>query len=192
MDRINYYRIGPKERCIKAVAYTPEGLCLPPSWMDECPLEKELPFKMELHSVVVVEKLIKGGLSNDFMDILSNDLGYTMMSERIKRIIDKHLTGKESLRWLSVVVKGKTLEKEYYIPVFEKYLDTLDKSKTIYIPDTNLIVKAAYDYEKVKQYAIFHDPGDSEWQMSYFISVNDSIKRAIEKEGIPGLEFERI
>ena len=115
VDRIKYYRIGPKEQSIKAVAYTPESVCMSSSKIVKLSSQKGLPFAMELHSVYVTDKLMKGGLSDAFMDMLSNNLGYTMLSVRIKRIIDSHLTGHESLRWLSVLVKGKTQDIEYIL-----------------------------------------------------------------------------
>ncbi len=190
---MKYYWMSPKEEAIKAVAYTLNNEFLSINIIKQLATVDKFPLQMELHSVFVTDKLIKGELSDDFMDYQPNDFGCcSLISSRLKKIIVDNLIGTESLRWISVIVKGETQSSEYYIPYFSKYLDTLDPLKTVYAPVSGVIIKPSFDYEKMKQFAIFHGQKALYWQMSHSLYVNETIRHAVQSAKIPGLEFEMI
>lgn len=192
VEKIKYYWMLQKEESIKTVAYCPNDTFLTLELLDNLSDATFLPFDMELHSVWVENNLIKGEVSDIFSDYLSNNLGCSIVSQRLRSVIDNYRNGTESLHWISVNIKGKSKQYEYFIPFFEKYLDTLDREKTVIDRTTNTIIKPVFDYEKYKQYAIFHSPDYVYWQMSFSLYINENIKKAIIKSGIKDMIFEKI
>lgn len=192
VETIKYYWMLQKEESIETVAYCPKGTFLSFQMLDILSNMNKLPFDMELHSVKIEDRLVKGDLSDICSDYLSNNLGCSIVSQRLRAVIDNYLNGTESLRWISVNIKGKSRQYDFFIPFFSKYLDTLDKEKTIIDRTTNTIIKPVFDYDKCKQYSIFHSPDYVFWQMSLSLYINEDIKKGIIKAGIKDLLFERI
>lgn len=192
VGKIEYYWMQPKEVAINSVAYAPGDYHLSLKFIKEIATVNQLPFSMKLHSISVKDKIVKDGLSDDCLDYLSNNFGCALLSTRLKDIIADNLIGSESVRWISVCIEGKSKTFEYYIPFFTRFLDTLDTEKTIYTPGTKLITKPVFDYTKYSQYAMFHNPGDIYWQMSYSLYVNEKIRKAILSSRMPGFVFEKL
>ena len=177
--KIKYYWMLQKEESIETIAYCPKGTFLSFQILDILSNVNKLPFDMELHSVKIEDRLVKGDISDICSDYLSNNLGCSIVSQRLKNLIDNCLNGTESLRWISVNIKGKSMQYEFFIPFFAKYWDTLDQEKTVVDRNTNTIIKPVFDYDKYKQYAIFHSPDYVFWQMSFSLYINEDIKKPL-------------
>jgi hypothetical protein len=150
---------------------------------------------LELESVSITDKGLKrrGYLEDNCLpvDYQPNSLAWPMMSIRMKKIIDKLLIGNEGLKWIEAEVKGGEMVYSYFIPVFSKKLETLDSEKTSFVPNTNLIIKQVFDYNKICYYEIFH--GHSLfWQITRQIYVSERIKNELLKNFISGITFESV
>ena len=189
---MKYYWMQQNEEFIQTVAYCPKSLHLSLDMIAELSNKEKLPFEFELRSVSVKERLIVGNLSDICPNYLSNNFGCSILSPKIKQIVDNCLFGSEDLKWIRVLVKGKNQRYDYYIPYFCHYLDTLDKNNTRYIPNTKLIINPAFDYNKYKDYAIFHSQYYVFWQMSRSLYVNQAIKEKVEHAKINDIIFEII
>lgn len=173
-----YYRAlycSEKEYQPYGIAYAPEDtdiFLLPESGKE---LKSWLPISLEL----------KDGI---YADYLANDVGGRLCSEKLKSIIDKHLSEDDSIQWLEVEVKSNTTRelKKYFFLHFPQNFDILDKTKTIWVGD--MVVKPVLKPESVKNHNIVTYP--SNMGIAFFVS--DEIKSAIKKEKITGLDFSKV
>ncbi len=154
----------------------------------------EIPFELSLKKV----KKVRGqwqeisdlsGLKYLWLDYQPNDLAWNLFSDKMKNIIEKNLSGKEGIVWMSVKIKSEVENKTYYIPRFQKMLDVLDEQKTLFVKGTNHIIKPVFSLSKVLNYNLFHEPQDH-WEIPSGLYVNKSIKNAIQKEKLTGVGFE--
>ncbi|MBW8333125.1 MAG: hypothetical protein K0M40_13960 [Prolixibacteraceae bacterium] len=175
------------------VAYAEEDIPLAHELTPQITGLKELPYSLELESVSISDKGLKrlGYLNFGCLpvDYQPNSLAWPMMSLKMKEIIDKLLIGNEGLKWIEAKVKGGEMGYPYFIPVFSKKLETLDYEKTSFVPNTDLIIKPVFDYNKICCYEIFHGHS-SFWQITTQIYVSKTIKNELVKNLISGIKFE--
>jgi hypothetical protein len=156
-----------------------------------------LPFEFELRKVkedkdgLIINNDL-AGLSETWLDYQPNSLAWPLMSERLKSVIEKYLTGNEGIDWIRAVVNVNAEQRTYYIPRFEKKLDVLDREHTKYVPGTDQILKPCFSLSKINKYAIFHDEITHDlWKITPFLNVNETLKKAIQKARLTGLDFEK-
>lgn len=177
-------------------AFAPEGTKLAHELISELIGVNELPFELNLISLSSRE----GGIiqSTDlpnsiemWLDYLPNSLAWPLMSEKLKNIIDENLTGREGLGWIKANVNGKGERRIYYIPYFTRLLDVLDMTKTLFVKDTDHIIKPHFSLDKVINYSIFHQPSAFNlWKITSGLYVRKAIKDSILKAKLKGIEFE--
>lgn len=190
MDSLDYYWLTT-DSTAKSVAYAPKGLSRPWELFPLIIETNHLPFRMIVHSVDIKEKLVVGPVTDQIVDYQPNSLSWPLMSQTMKQIINTNLNGNEGIVWKSVILQGKTNEYEYYIPMFTKYLDTLDKAHTIFAPPSNIVIKPVFMKQIVNQYAVFH--GNSfDWKISSGIYVDSIIKKELESAHLKGLSFSKV
>ena len=156
----------------------------------------EAPFKMKLLKICTdannqIETSDLSEITNLWEDYLPNNLAWPLMSYNLKYIIEKNLTGLEGLEWVSVIVETKISSRNYFIPKFKNKLDVLDIKNTIYVKGTDNIVKPAFEFEKVKNYSVFHKPG-SYWKIPFAFYVNENIMKQIRYQKIQCVGFEKV
>jgi len=156
-----------------------------------------LPFEFELRKVKEGKDRLIGnsdlaGLGETWLDYQSNSLAWPLMSERLKSVIEQHLTGNEGIDWIRAVVNANAEQRTYCIPRFEKKLDVLDREHTKYVPGTDQILKPYFSLSKINKYAVFHDELTFNlWKITPFLNVSEALKKAIQKEKLTGLDFEK-
>lgn len=174
------------------VAYAPEDTPLAHELVRKVKEMIELPFELKLYSVNVNEEGIdKGTLGRNPLDYQPNSLSWPLMSGKMQKIINSELRGTEKIKWLKVTVNGIKDSYIYYVPVFCTKLDTLDIDKTVFVPNTDHIIKPVFKEEKIMDYAMFHGH-NLFWQISSEIYVNQAIRQKLIKEGITGIQFEKV
>lgn len=193
----NYYLLSGKNNPKVASAFAPEGTKLAHELITELDNVKELPFELNLVKLTVG----KNGLieSNDLSDLKEiwqdyqpNSLAWPLMSEKLKSVIEKSLTGNEGIDWISVIVKGSGEQRKYYIPRFSKMLDVLDKQKTIFVQGTDRVIRPVFSLSKIDKYNVFHQPSaHSLWKITSGLYVSEALKKAIQKEKLTGVDLEK-
>jgi hypothetical protein len=193
----NCFLLYGKNLPVVASAFAPKDIKLSQDLISDLEGRNELAFDLDL---VKLSRSSKGleesynltGLSNIWLDYQPNSLAWPMMSEELKTVIDSHLTGNESIDWISAIIKAKTEQKLYYIPRFNKLLDVLDLQKTIFVSGTDHIIKPVFSVAKTSLYAVFPKPTSGDlWKITPSIYVNETLKKSIQKLKLTGLGFEK-
>jgi len=194
----NYFFLCGKNSPQVASAFAPEGTKLAHRLIPELDNANELPFDLELVKLSSGKKgLIKSddlsSLKEIWLDYQPNSLAWPLFSEKLKTIITMNLTGKEGINWITAKVIGNSEQRIYYIPRFEKMLDVLDIQKTMYIQGTDHVIRPVFSISKISLYNIFHQPeAFNFWKITSGLYVSEAIKKAIQKEKLIGVAFEKV
>jgi hypothetical protein len=190
------YSIGGKNVPRVASAFAPDTTPLSYQLIDELDGITELPFEMELVKLSDGKnRLIKSSDLSDlktiWLDYQPNSLAWPLMSETMKHIIEKHLTGNEGIDWISAKIKNNTESKYYHIPRFNKMLDVLDTEKTKFI--NGRVIKPYFSLLKIDNLSMFHKPTNLNlWKITPQLYVTEEIKTALQKAQITGIEFDEV
>jgi hypothetical protein len=195
----NYYLLGGKNHSPAASAFAPKEI----RQKDEVGLIKtleavqELPFTFTLIKLSITRKgLVESsdltGIKTIWLDYQPNSQAWPLFSERMKGVIEEYLTGKEKVSWISAIISGNGEIRTYFIPRFNQALDVLDINNTSFVPGTDHIIQPVFSYNKIKNYSVIHDPALANlWKITSGFYVNEKIKKAITKESLTGVVFER-
>lgn len=141
----------------------------------------EIPFEFSVEPYKLLE------------DYLADDLGIPLMSERLMKIINKHLTGKEGLHWYKAFINYGDEKVIYYAPNFKDDLDVLNNETSIFNRMTGGLVKASFSIKKIYQLAFFPLPQlDIKLPFRLGLIVSDDIKKDIIKEKLTGIDFSKV
>jgi hypothetical protein len=158
----------------------------------------QLPFELSLVNISVGKNgLIKSedltGIKEVWMDYQPSNLAWPIMSDRLKSIVESNLTGNENLDWVTCKIKSDKEERRYYIPRFNKMLDVLDMQKTLFVKDTNHVIRPVFALSKINAYSIFHAPANFDlWKITSGLYVSEKMKKAIQKQKLTGMVFEKV
>lgn len=193
---IKYFSLAEDIKPRTASAYTEDATVLSHELIPDLIGKAVLPFDLYLRSV----KFHRNGPieSNDltkikhlWVDYQPNNLAWPLMSHKMKELVEFFLTGGEGIIWMKVLVRTPDETREYFIPQFTRKLDVLDKDKTTYVDETDLIVRPVYSLDKINRYSLFHRPGDY-WQITLGLYVNRDLMTAIRTEKLTGVAFDGI
>jgi hypothetical protein len=160
--------------------------------------KNELPFEMRL-KYSFVKKVLEftddlSQAENLWPDYMANQLGYIMISERFKNIIESELTGNEGIDWITAKIHANEECRTYYILRFNKILDVLDMEHSRFmgrdpsIPSN--VVVPCFSLAKVSQYSVFNMPhAFDHWKIPGGIFVCNNIKKAAKKANLTGVGF---
>jgi hypothetical protein len=195
----DYYRLGRenKKEFASAASRSPVAGSREIDLTAALETASELPFELQLVKLTVskdgttVSDDLKG-LTNPWLDYLPNSLELPLMSNRLKEFITENLTGDEGLGWIRAKVNGPGGARNYYVPKFESAPDVLDKENTVYSKEGG-IVTPHFSLNKIHQLGIFHCPGPgSSSKITSALYVNEMVKRAIQKNRLTGMTFEKV
>ncbi|ARD24078.1 imm11 family protein [Shewanella japonica] len=119
-------------------------------------------------------------------DILANDLGWPLVSKRVKDVIDSVVTDKSHYIWHKVIVASPCSRNECYVPQFLKTHDILDTSNSIFA-EGGFVVKACIEPAKAYGIGIFPIPGSDSR-----IIISHDVNHALRKSGINTGHFEAV
>lgn len=197
MDKIKkYYCVDTKTYKDEPLAYAPEGTPIGFQLYDMIKDLDELPFEFTLYDVRRSNQIKKIGISDkrpkDYM--IAKTL--PILSAKMKDIIESKLNGNEGVRWMPAKIQNATDTFQYFVPVFTKFLDTLDIEHTLFsicteesfIKPYRNIIKPYFKASVVQQYGMFHDCGPC-WQFTLGIYLRADIMKALKQEKITGVSF---
>jgi hypothetical protein len=118
-----------------------------------------------------------------YQDYLANNLGWPLMSERLKGIIDSKAEREKPAWIIAEVISESSMSLNYFVPLFSGWLDVLNHEKSI-ITKNNLVIKAHLSKDKVCGLEFFPVPGSA-----FRIIISERIKKEIEKHKITGVDF---
>lgn len=192
-----YYYLSWIQNRQVASAFAPIGTRLDHELIEEIEGINELPFELKLVELTVEKNRVVqsndlSGIDPIWLDYQPNSLAWPLMSEKLKSLVSDNLTGKEGISWIIARISGNGEYRNYYIPRFESMLDVLDEQKTMYIKGTDRIIKPCFSLAKVNSFSIFHKPSAySLWKITSGLYVSDELKKAIQKEKLTGIDFEK-
>ena len=194
---VNYYLLIGKNNPKVASAFAPEGTKLAHELITELDGVNGLPFKLDLVKLTVGRSGLKeskdlSDLKRIWLDYQPNSLAWPLMSKELKAIIETNLTGNEGIDWISAIIETSNDQRTYFIPRFSKLLDVLDTQKTMFVQGTDRIIRPVFSLSKVDKYSVFHQPSAHNlWKITSGLYVNETLKKAIQKEKLTGFDFEK-
>lgn len=193
MDK--FYFMGSNILPQTAFAVADDNTKMPHDLLPELENKTSIPFTFTMKSYLDGDNEIE--VSDDLSEIehlwtdyLPNDFAWPIMSTRMKEIIDGHLTGMEGIIWMAVTVKADKENREYYIPRFKQVLDVLDIKRTKFVKNTDLVIEAVFDKNKINKYAMFQLPDEILWSITSSLYVSEQVKSAIENSALTGVSFD--
>jgi hypothetical protein len=123
-----------------------------------------------------------------YPDYLASDLGCRLCSKRLKDVLAAEASASDSLQWLDVLVRTQYEERLYFILHFPEPPDVLDKRKTIFAGDTDVVVKAVLSRDAVTGHKVFAYPKCG--CLPLFISKD--VKRRIRVEKCTGMDIPKV
>ncbi|MCB9823356.1 hypothetical protein H6802_00105 [Candidatus Nomurabacteria bacterium] len=195
---MKYFFLRDWERNSAVVAYTQEAPPISYELIPKLEGKNILPFELVLKSIkigksglIIEEILTESKIA--WLDYLPNCLAWPLMSEKMKTIINNNLTGKEDIDWILAEINAIKERRNYYFPRFKRKLDVLDLQRTTFVPGTDQIIKPCFSSQKVANYNVFHKPiSHYSWKIPSSIYVSETIKNAIESEGLTGVGFDEV
>ncbi len=157
----------------------------------------ELPFELKLVKLSVgkvglIESNDLSELQEIWYDYQINSLAWPIVSERLKVTIEKYLTGKEGIDWITCYINSDVERRKYYILRFNKLLDVLDMKETMFGQDISHVINPCFSLQKIDKYTIFYVPSSGDlWKISPGLCINETLKKAMQKEKLTGIGFEK-
>jgi hypothetical protein len=150
------------------------------------------PIAHELISSVIRKKslgfdlVIKDG---QFLDYQPNSLAWPIISEKLKKILEAEGQAKH-ISFIPIKIYNEKEFRRYYILIFDKKLDVINESETLFVPGTDHIIKPVFSAEKIQCLKIFHKP-TLFWSITPEIYIDAAMKKTLQSEGISGIDFEK-
>ncbi len=180
-----------------ASAFAPKDVKLAQDLIPDLDGINELPFELNLVKLSIgknglIESDDLSDLKEIWLDYQPNSLAFPLMSEKLKLLVEDNLTRKEYIDWIACKVRNGDEERPYFILRFNKLLDVLDVQKTMFVEETDHIIRPVFAFFKIKEYTIFTKPSSYDlWKITPSIYVSETLKKAIQKQKLTGLEFDK-
>jgi hypothetical protein len=175
----NYYLLSWKDNESDSIAFAPDNVPLAQELIETVVTKDELPFEFTLRN-------------GNLQDYLGNSLAWPIMSEKMKNIFEKNKSSLENISWIICNVKSNGQIIQYYLLCFNKQMDVLDATKTMYVPGTDVIIKSSFSIEKIKNLSVFTQPNINPlWKITPMIYVNEAIRKQILAAKLTGINFEK-
>lgn len=123
-----------------------------------------------------------------FSDYQANSEACRLCSSKLKSIIDQYKSSVDEIQWLPMIVKDEHgEEREYFILHFPVAYDVLDKERSLFFKEDQLI-KPVFSLKKIDEHEVLnYDP----YNFFGFLASED-IKREIEKEKCTNLSINKV
>ena len=121
-----------------------------------------------------------------FTDYQNNTLALRLCSKKLYTLFEEMMSDNDKIQWLDASVKLGGEERAYYILHFPSRPDVIDKNRSMFNRRTGSIIKPVLSAEACKEYNVF-----THAYSHTSLYIRDTIKSAIEKEGLTGMEFQK-
>lgn len=192
-----YYLLAWNDRPPLAFAMEPPGTPLNFELINALEGKHELPFAFHLLKMSKGKKGMEksedlSDLDTIWLDYQPNSQVWPLMSERMRLLVEQHLTGKEGIDWINATINGIGEKRTYYILRFNQPLDVLDEEKTMFVEGTNRIIKPWFSLSKINGFTLFNKPAaTNSWKITPSVYISESLKKAMVKEQLTGMVFEK-
>ena len=127
-----------------------------------------------------------------WQDYPPNAFALPIFSEKFKNSINEGLTGKEEIDWININVKHFDDQRIYYLLRFNKLYDVIDKQNTLYVKNTNQIIRPCFKEKVFNEIAISPKPQNHDlWKITSGLYVSENLMQIIKKAKIKGVEFSK-
>lgn len=93
----------------------------------------------------------------NYTHFIGSDIGANFVSVELKKLIESYIPMDYPLEFIPIQIHSEFYgNKEYFIIHFTKIFDVIDPENTVYIPDTNSIIKVCLSQAKVENLHIFN------------------------------------
>jgi len=160
--------------------------------------KQSLPFNFNLKRIKEVKDDIivddnLDELDEIWLDYQPNDFLWPLMSEKLKSVVQKNLTGNENVDWVDCKVRKGNEERIYYILRFNKVLDVLNIDETKFVNGTDYIIRPVFSFSKIKDYTVFVKPSFEDlWRIPSALYISEKLKKEIQKMKLTGLDFSKV
>lgn len=129
-----------------------------------------------------------GRFSGQTGDFQFNSCGFLLFSDKLRNIIEKHLSDIDMPKWFPAIVTDLNgVSKEYSILYLFKKVDFLDYQNSTFVRGTDHPIKKRFDLQKIGERLIFNKT-----KLGMSLCIHDSIRKEIKKEGCTGIYFYKI
>jgi len=194
----NYYFFTWDDKPKEATsAFAPDGIGADHELIPALEGKNALPFTLELRRVKETKTGIEisndlSGLSPIWLDYQPSSLLWPMMSENLKSVVERNLTGEEGIDWITANITDGNEVRNYFVMRFNKFPDVLNVEKTMFVSGTDHVIRPVFSAEKIKGLNIFTKPSsDILWRLTSSVYVSDALKKQIKKEKLTGMAFEK-
>lgn len=111
----------------------------------------------------------------EFCDYPTNENGWPLCSERLRRVVDDTRAPDDEVRWLPATIVGPGKESRgYFVLDVRMRLDCLDRQRSIIMSDDR-VVKPVLDLSAIGGHRLFSWPGTG-WR---YIAISEEVREAI-------------
>jgi len=133
-------------------------------------------------------KINPGRFSGQSGDYQFNNCGFLLFSDKLRVIIDKHLTDIDTPKWFPAKVTDLDgITKDYSILYLIDKPDFLDYQNSTFVQGTDHPIKKRFDLDKIGDRLIFNSK-----KLGVSLCVHDIVRKDIRKAGCTGLYFFKI
>ena len=125
-------------------------------------------------------------------DYPANSFAWPIFSEKFMTLIGENTSDEDKIDWINLQVEHFGITRSYYILRFNKLHDIIDSKNTLYVENTDLIIRPCFRAEAFEKIQIASIPTSHNlWKITSGLYVSERLKNTIMKHKIKGLEFSK-
>ena len=133
-------------------------------------------------------RINQGRFSGETGDFQFNSCGFSLFSNKLRKIFEKHLTEIDKPKWFpaQVIDLTDTIHEYSILHLFEKR-DFLDHGKSTFVPGTDQPIKKRFDLKKINERLVY-----SAGTLGSSLCVHDIVRKEIKQAKCTGIYFFKI
>ena len=129
-------------------------------------------------------------LASVWQDYTPNEFAWPIVSEKFRNILMDNTSEIDGIDFIKIFVAHFNETKPYYILRFNKLNDVIDVANTLYVKDTNHIIRPCFKEAAFDNIQIATEPRDHNlWKITSGIFISEKLKKALIRNKIESIEF---